>query len=616
MRLFTGYFLLIILFPLLVFLLKMTVVEANETQSFHQFLNKKIHLKQNLELTSYIVDQDGKTMEELIGNENRVYKPLSEIPVLTKEIFLQSEDKRFYKHQGFDVQAIGRALSLNIQEKEINQGASTITQQTARNLYLHHGKSYNRKLSELLYAYQMERKLSKEQILELYLNVIYFQNGAYGIEAASKFYFNKTVSQLTTGEQAFLAAIPNNPTLYDPIKHFDLTKKRQERLIDQLVDSGSLSTLEADGMKKEAIRLQVKGRIHTAPDYTNYVRAELKDLIAENEGLKDQLSVAKGKEKERMEEKLQEKVNQVLTSGVVIHTSFDPRIQQKAKTAIANHLPHKGIEGAISVIRNDDMAILALVGGKDYQMGDFNRSYQAYRQPGSAIKPLLVYAPYLNEPNRTSKDSISAAAFCKRGYCPENYGSAKYGKVSIEKAFIHSYNTPAVRLLDQIGVEKGFSFLEKFQFQKIPTHDYRLTAAIGGFTYGMSPLELSGAYTSFANEGSYKPPRAIQKITDSSGKTVYQWKDSSVKIWQKETVEEIRDLLSKTITSGTAKKARISGNYAGGKTGTTNEYRDFWFVGLSDTMTASVWVGKDKPANIQSIERSAPHLLIWRDIMK
>ncbi|HYK72709.1 MAG TPA: transglycosylase domain-containing protein [Pseudoneobacillus sp.] len=616
MRQFTGYFIVIILFPLLILLLKLTTVEANESQSFHSFLNHHIQLNKSLEQNSYIVDRNNKVVDEWIGSENRNFKPLSDIPIFTKNIFLQSEDKRFYEHKGFDIQAISRALSMNIKDRDISEGASTITQQTARNLYLSHEKSYNRKLSELLYAYQMERKLTKDEILELYLNVIYFQHGVYGIESAARFYFYKTVGELSPGEQAFLAAIPNNPTLYDPLQHFDLTKKRQERLVDQLVDADLLSVTEASVIKKEEIRLQVRKNIHTYPDYTNYVRTELTNLIANNEGINEQLAHATESEKENIENKLKDKVYQVLASGVIVHTALDPTIQLKAKKAINKHLPYEGIEGAVSVIDNSQLSIIALIGGKHYQNNDFNRSYQAFRQPGSSIKPLLDYAPYLNQPNTATTDLISGAAFCKHGYCPENYGGAKYGLVSIVRAFIHSYNTPAVRLLDRIGIQKGFSYLEKFHFQRMTKQDYRLAAAIGGFTYGMSPLELAGAYTTFANEGKFKQPHAILKVTDLEGNLLYQWKDQSIKIYEQDTVKEMRDLLRKTITSGTARKAIVNSSYAGGKTGTTNEYKDYWFVGLTDQLTAAVWVGKDTPESIEGIEKASPHLLIWRDIMK
>lgn len=591
-------------------------MEANESESFHSFLDKHIQLDKSLEQNSYIVDKNGTIVDEWIGNENRIYQPISGFTPFTKNLFLQSEDKRFYQHKGFDLQAISRALSMNIKDKDITEGASTITQQTARNLYLNHEKSYNRKLSELLYAYQMERKLSKDQILELYLNAIYFQHGVYGMESAARYYFNKPVRKLSLGEQAFLAAIPNNPTLYDPLKHFDFTKERQERLIDQLVVDHQLNVAEANEIKKESIYLKVKEKPHDYPDYTNYVKAELTELIADNEGFNEKITNASQTEKEKLQNELEEKVQHTLSQGVIIHTALDPKIQQRAKEAVQKHLPYKGIEGAVSIIDNKQFSIIGLVAGKNYQSDDFNRSYQAYRQPGSSIKPLLVYAPYLDQPNTSITKLVNGAAFCKQGYCPENYGGVQYGMVSIENAFIHSYNTPAVRLLDQMGIQQGFSYLEKFHFKKISKQDYRLAAAIGGFTYGMSPLELAGAYTTFANEGNYKQPHAILKVTDLKGNIIYQWKDTPVQVYKPETVMKVRELLKKTVTSGTARKAYIDNSYAGGKTGTTNDYKDYWFIGLTDRLTASVWVGKDQPEDIENIEKASPQLLIWRDIMK
>lgn len=615
-RMFLGYILIIIFLPVFVFLITITSEETKKVQSFHEVLDERIHIeKTNLSQSSYIKDKNGQVISEIHRPMNRTYIGLDQIPSFLQEILIVSEDQYFYDHPGFDLTAIARALAVNIQASEIEEGASTITQQLARNLYLNHEQSYNRKVSELLYAYELERTYSKEEILELYFNTIYFHNGAYGIEAAANLYFQKSAADLSKAQLAFLAAIPNNPTYYDPILHFDHTKERQERLIGQLEENNSINHEEAEEMKQEEIVLSIKQRVDLYPDYTTYVEAELKDLIAHAEGFDILMKEADSSEQKSLEEKLSKRMEEILASGVIIETSLNPSIQENAMKAIKRHLPYKDIEGSITVIDHKQHEIVALIGGKSYKKYDFHRAFQAYRQPGSAIKPLLDYAPYLERTGAPLSEKISSDAFCKNGYCPENYGGAIYGMVTLEKAFSQSYNTSAVRLLNQTGIENAFADLKKFQFKKVTDQDHVLPAAVGGFTYGMTSLELTNAYTVFSNEGFYQPSRAIRQVTDLSGKVLYAWDDKAVSVWNSSTISKMRILLNKAVVSGTARKANFPSTYIGGKTGTTTDYHDYWFVGLTENVTAGVWIGKDNPGNIKSIQSAAPQLRIWKDIV-
>ncbi|SFB12964.1 MULTISPECIES: transglycosylase domain-containing protein [unclassified Bacillus (in: firmicutes)] len=613
-----GFMMTFALLPFFALLVSLTAVQAGQVKDIHEFLDEEVKLDTfELSQTSLIFDHKDQIVTELSLPENRINLDSEEIPEFIKNLFIISEDHQFYEHPGFDLVSMGRALSINLQNQQIDQGASTITQQLVRNLYLNHERTYNRKLSEVLYAYQLERSLSKEKILELYINAIYFQNGAYGVEAASQTYFQKSVNSLSRAEQAFLCAIPNNPSLYDPLKNFEATKTRQERLIDQLQNEGYVSPEESTAMKSEYIQLNPKQKRDLFPEYTTYAEAELKMLISEKEGFHDQLLISTSDEqKQKVLRNLDKRYKEVLASGIKIYTALEPDVQVKASDALRKHLNDDGIQGSSAVIRQQRHQLIALTAGKDYHKYDFHRGYQAYRQPGSAIKPLLVYAPYIERTHADLSKRISGAAFCKNGFCPENYGHSTYGNVTIENAFIHSYNTPAVRMLNEIGVEAGFTDLEKFNFKKVTEADYGLSAAIGGFTTGMTPLEMASAYTTFGNNGQYQPARAIRKVTNLKGELLYEWNDKPIKIWSDTTNVKMRTLLSKTIQSGTAKKAAVPHPYAGGKTGTTNDYKDFWFVGLTDQLTASVWVGKDRPENMKPIESKAPHLLIWRDIVR
>lgn len=615
LRTVSGYFIIAALLPVFITIVFMTGTEIKQVKSFHTVLEEKIPIAEIiLPQTSMMKASDGTIISEIHLPMNRVSLESVEIPSFLKELFIVSEDKHFYDHLGFDLASMGRALAINIKSNTIEQGASTITQQLARNLFLSNEKSYNRKLSEILYAYEIERMYTKEEILELYINAIYFQNGAYGIEAAAELYFQRPIKELSKGELALLAAIPNNPSLYNPITHFEQTKKRQERLLDQLVQSHRLTQEEAEKIKSEPINIKMKERIDLFPDYVTYVEAELKDLIAVQEGFTKKLSAAGKEEKKTLQDELDKRVEEIISSGIIIETALDVEMQQKAKKAVELRLPYKEIEGSAIVIDHEKHRLVALSGGKQYKKHDFNRGFQAYRQPGSAIKPLLVYAPYFERTNASIDKKISAAAFCKNGYCPQNYGGATYGMVSLERAFIQSYNTPAVRLLDLIGIENGFNDLAHFNFSKVSKSDYVLPAAIGGFTYGVTPLELTSAYTVFANNGVYQPARAIEKVTNRKGEILYTWNDTPIQVWKQSTTDKVSILLEKTIQAGTAKKAYIP-NHAGGKTGTTNDYQDYWFVGRSEKYTTGVWIGKDKPQNLQYIESASPQLLIWKDIM-
>lgn len=614
MRKFIGYLLIISVVPILIALIVLAYQEWTKAESIHKVLDDKISVDTiHLEQTSYMLDKNSSIISEISLSKKRMNLSDHEIPPFLKDLFVITEDRQFYQHAGIDAAAISRALLINSSSNSIEQGASTITQQLARNLYLTQEKTYNRKITELLYAYQMERILSKQEILDLYINAIYFNNGTYGIEAAAQFYFSKSATKLSKAELAFLAAIPNNPEKYNPLKHFDATKTRQERILKQMVQEKKLSKNEYEQLVQEKIKLKIHSSIDLYPDYVTYVHQELKELVAANEGLTSKLESNNQTTRKKAEQQLEQKVTKLLNSGVTIHTALDPQLQTAAKKALNNGIASTNIEGASVVIQHDTHELVSLIGGKNYKKNSFNRAYQSYRQPGSAIKPLLVYAPYIEETGASINSQVSGANYCKRGYCPENYGGASYGMVSLKRAFAHSYNTPAIRLLEATGIKTSFKYLQTFQFDKVTERDQQLAAAIGGFSYGMSPLELTRAFTSF-NDGKYQPAHAITKITNRQGKTLYEWKDKPKQVWSESTVSKMRQLLHEVTVSGTAKRAYFPTGYIGGKTGTTNDYKDLWFVGLTDHYTTGVWIGKDTPATIEYLAKGSPQVKIWRDI--
>ncbi|MFB1082438.1 transglycosylase domain-containing protein [Jeotgalibacillus sp. JSM ZJ347] len=616
MRMTLGFTGVLLLIPLCIFLWVEMDKEMKTQAAFQKAVTEKVDVDHiHTDETSFLLDKDGNRFAQ--GSSGvRLYATDEEIPQFLKDVTVYSEDQNFYDHIGFDAGAIIRAVVKNLVFTHIQQGGSTITQQLARNLYLTQDKTYNRKMTELFYASELEKKLSKDEILSAYLNIIYYSNGVYGIKGASMYYFDKDLNELSKAEMAFLAAIPNNPSKYDPINNFDQAKERQERLLDILVLEEMLDSAEADQLKAETINIRQYKNTDLYPDYAVYAEYELKQLIAAEEGYKDRLNRAeKPSVKEQIFQELDQRTNEVLGSGIIIHTALDPSLQQKTVTAVKQNLPYEGVEGAAVLIDNRSREIVSIAGGKNYQKYNFNRAYQAVRQPGSAIKPLLVYAPYIETFQPFLSQTVNGDSLCIQDYCPENYGGLEYGDVSISRAFLLSLNTPAARLMNETGIALSFDYLHAFDFAYVQPGDETLAAASGGFTYGMSPIELTDAYTSFI-DGSYKPAHAIRKVTDKQGNVLYEWEDTQIPVWSAQTTSKMRELLNTAAVSGTGNPAYLNKPYIGIKTGTTNEWADYWTVGLTDQYTGGVWVGHDLPENMRSIETDRPAHMIWKDMMR
>ncbi|MCP3760791.1 penicillin-binding protein [Domibacillus sp. A3M-37] len=619
MRTVLGYVLIILLVPLSVLTFYYADAEAGKVQNFDSYVEEKIVINEvDLPQASKIKDTNGNVYVEL-HQPNRIVVEGDKIPAFLKELFLQSEDQHFYEHSGVDAAAVIRAFMVNAQSDEIEQGASTITQQVARNIYLTQDRTLARKIAEVLYSYQIEKKLEKDEILDLYLNVIFFNHNVYGVEAAAQYYFQTPVDKLSKAQMAFIAAIPNNPSLYDPQKRFENTKKRQERLIDIMAREEFITSEEAEQIKNEKITLNIRQRLDKYPDYSTYVMTEFRKLISESEGFDQQLINAEGDARDAIQEKLSARVAEVLSSGVIIHTALDPSIQAKAVGGVNNVLSGSTVQGAAAVIGNQSRDIVALSGGKEYDNTQFNRSYQGYRQPGSTIKPILDYAPYIETYGAGVNELVSADAYCDSTYCPKNYSEQEYGMVTLKEALTKSYNTAAIRLYMRTGIERSFSYLEKFNFDRISSEDYLPSASLGGID-GFTTLEMAGAYTSFI-DGTFVEPKAIKRVTDFEGNTLFKWEeDEPVRIWSSATTYKMRDMLTNVVKSGTGQKANFATSYIGGKTGTTNNVRDLWFVGLTEGYTAAVWTGKDRYENeyqgIRYMEKYAPHQLIWKRIMR
>lgn len=610
-----GYLLIIGCFPLLYWIGDKFWNEVSSAQAHQQQFKEQIQLPEvEIQLPVIMVDRNGNLFsEEYVEWRSPVH--LEEIPEVVKNIFILSEDRGFYQHIGFDVTAIMRAVMANAEQNSLEQGGSTITQQLVRMMYLSEEKTYERKLMEIFYAHKLEQLYDKDTILEMYLNEMYFGNQVYGIGSAATYYFQKPLNELSVAEIAFIAAIPNNPSLYDPIKHFDYTKARQERLIDILVAENILTVDEGNQYKQQPIQLSLKQKTQQFPAYSTFVLNEFKQLIAEQEGFKERLDNATtDEEKALIRKELDTKYKELLHSGIVIHTALDPERQERDEQSINSILTVKDLQSSAVVIDNENREIVSVYAGKDYKKWEFHRAYQGTRQPGSSFKPLMVYGPLFETTNYTPSSIVSGGKFCIGNFCPQNYGGAVYGNVSITTAFKYSLNTSAVRLLSNIGIDTAFQYVDQFQFESLVEEDKNYAAGLGGLTYGVTTFEMADAYTSFI-DGNYERSHTIRKVTDQEGNLIYQWQTERKQVWSPKTVQYMRSLLKDVVKSGTGIGVHANSSYIGAKTGTSNDYRDFWLVGLSNEYTVAVWIGYDQPKSMERIENSKIHFKIFNSII-
>ncbi|WP_107943123.1 transglycosylase domain-containing protein [Metasolibacillus fluoroglycofenilyticus] len=615
MKNFFGFLIILSCFPLLFYLSGEIFQEIEAAKAFENQMKQSIELPTiTSALPITLLDKDNNVYSEEYV-EWRQPMPLENIPQIVKDIFIASEDSDFYEHIGFDLSAIVRAFVINTNEQSVQQGGSTITQQLVRMRYLSEEKTYERKLMEIFYSYELEKRYSKKEILNMYLNEIYFSNQVYGIASAATYYFGKPLNELSLAEIAFISAIPNNPSLYDPLKNFEQTKARQERLLQTLAEHQIITNAEAETQKSLPIQLNVKQKIQAYPAYSTYVLQELKWLIAQNEGLNILIANATTEqEKQQLQTQLQDKVQGLLQQGAVVHTALNPTKQLADEQAINNILSIPELQASAISIDNATREITSIYGGKNYKKFDLHRAYQAPRQPGSAFKPLIVYAPYFEITDYAPSSTVSGGAYCIGTFCPQNYGGGLYGQVSLSTAFRYSYNTSALRLYNTIGIDAAFHYLDKFHFRSLDSKDKTYAAALGGLTYGVTALEMADAYTSFI-DGSYSQVHAIRKITDTEGNVLYKWPTERTVIWSPKTVRYMRQMLTEVVTNGTGIGLYTTTNYIGAKTGTTNDFKDFWLAGLTDTETAAVWIGYDTPRSMEALERYQIHFAIFNAIV-
>ena len=573
--------------------------------------------------TSYIYDKDCNELAALKSDKDVTYVEYYSIPVNIGNAFVCVEDRRFWQHNGIDLKSISKAAYLLVKNKgDIQRGASTITQQLARNMYLTHEVSYERKIKEIFLALELEKKYDKSEILEFYVNNIYFGNGYYGIGSAAKGYFNKTVDELSLSECAFLCAIPNNPTIFDPIKHKKITYSRRDKILGDMLEIGKITQEDYDKAVKEKIILHKPKYTGQNYDVSFAIKCATEELM-KLDGFTFKYSFKTMEEYEEYTKLYTEHYDlcekQLYSGGYKVYTTLNSKAQRKLQKIIDNQLSFSKdktngiytLQGAATVIDNNTGKVIAIVGGRSQkkELCYLNRAFQSKRQPGSTIKPLIVYTPSLE--NGYQKNSIVNDTYFEGG--PKNAGSYS-GQIPLYYAVEQSKNVVAWRLFEELTPRKGLSYLQKMKFSSIVPNDYYLPASLGGLYYGVSSLEMASGYATIANHGVYREATCIKSILDTDGNDLVK-KQKGIRVYSKNAAINMTDILTGVVKRGTAHGLGWSSEMpCAAKTGTTNNNNDGWFCGFTPYYTISVWVGCDNNSKISGLWGSTYPGQIWKDM--
>ena len=545
---------------------------------------------------SQFYDINGNVIYTTLSEERRVPVSIDKIPKHVQQAFIAIEDNRFYEHSGIDYRGTARALVSTLSGREV-QGGSTITQQLAKNAFLTQERSIIRKIKEAFIAKELEHKYTKDEILTMYLNQIYFGQGAYGIESASLYYFGKHVQNLDIAEAATLAAIPKSPNYYNPFENPKESKNRQELVIDQMVKYGFIS---ADSAAKAKAKKMVYSTSHKQQ---NNPRGYFFDMISQK------VIAEVG-------------ADALYKGGLKIYTTLDMDMQLAAEKAM-RHLPNYYTDSkkltqpqmALAAVDPKTGYVKAMIGGRGQDK--FNRATLAVRQPGSAFKPFVYLTAMQNGFTPASIIEDKEEEFAK-GWKPQNSDMQWHGKVSLRTALKRSLNVPTIKLAREVGVDKIVANVERMGITTLVDSgaysDVNLAMALGGLSKGVNPLEMASAYGVLATNGLYNKPIALLKIVDRDGKVLYQAKPQSKRVVDAASAYLTTNMLEDVLVSGTGGGMGI-GRPAAGKTGTTDTYIDAWFVGYTPDLSTAVWVGDDNNKPMQRMYGSGAPLSIWHEFM-
>ncbi len=535
--------------------------------------------------------------------EKRDPVPLKSIPHYLKTAIVTTEDKNFYKHSGIDLKGILRAIIKDILARKFVEGASTITQQLAKTLFLTSEKSIMRKIKEAFLAFQLEHRYTKDKILELYLNQIYLGSGAYGVESAAQTFFGKPVKDLNLAECALIAAMPKAPSRYSPLVNKDLAVKRRNIVLKQMANSGMITE---DAHKKSAAESISFGKQNKkpvkAPYFVEYVKRNLEETIGSSRLYKGGLTV-----NTTLSFELQKTAEKAVENGLY---ALETRMKQQK---IMDPRP----QGALIALNVQSGGILAMVGGRDFDKSPFNRATSARRQPGSAFKP-VVYAHAIEQGFTQNKMILDAPVVFKGGengkdWQPKNFSGKYKGEITLRKALTQSVNIPAIRLIKMLGPSSVVQFGYTLGIES--TLSPNLSLALG--TSETTLIDLTSAYAVFPNMGKSIKSFGIMEVLDREGRIILQAKPKQKIAMSRAGAAIITNMLCGVIQEGTGKKARKLKRAVAGKTGTTNNYNDALFIGFSSSIAAGVWIGQDNFTTLGKWETGAKAALpIWMEFME
>ena len=541
--------------------------------------------------------------------ERRIFVPLAQIPQALKEAVIATEDARFYSHFGVDPMGIARAVYQNFRHGRIVEGGSTITQQLAKVLFLTPDKSLDRKLKEAVLAVELERRYPKDRLLEMYLNQIYFGHGAFGVEAASRTFFGKSVKDLSIAESALLAGLPKAPSTYSPFEHPEAAKRRRATVLARMVDVNVLK--DAESKKLAAAKLDLvppERRRTTGQHYLEYVQQLLESAYGADVVFKGGLQVYT-----TLSPTMQLKAEQSLREGLKALETRRLKASEKSGTAPVTERP----EGALLALDPQTGHIKAMVGGYDFFKSEFNRATQARRQPGSSFKP-FVYIAALEAgltPATVVEDSPVEFPGGPNGkpWKPENYDRKFRGPVTYQQALEESVNVAAVKVQERIGLRRTIDVARRMGVES-PLGE-NLSLALG--TSELSLLELTSAYGTLANQGRWLHPTAVRYVLDAQGKLLEENVPEPKQVLTPELAFVATQMLKGTIERGTGVAAKALGRPAAAKTGTTNDYSNAWFIGFTPQLATGVWVGYDRPRSLGKDETgSRVAVPIWTTFMQ
>ncbi|MGA0290447.1 MAG: transglycosylase domain-containing protein [Synechococcus sp.] len=536
--------------------------------------------------TITLLSTNGKVIQKLGPATREKVKP-GAMPPTVAEAFIAAEDRRFYQHDGVDGWGIARAIVTNVRQGAVREGASTITQQLARTVFLSQDRTITRKLKEAALAMKLERQLSKQQILEQYLNYVYLGSGAYGVADAAWIYFSKTPEQLTVPEAAMIAGLPPAPSFYSPLVNPDLAEERRSIVLDRMAQAGFISASEAERGRNSPLGLKPatpKYFNSSAPYFTTWIAQELPKFLTP-----EQLEVG----------------------GVKVRTSLNLDWQKKAQQVIRANAPFD-TEGAMVSIDPGNGLVRVMVGGKDFSKSQFNRTILALRSPGSTFK-LFPYAAAIDR-GMKPETKVFDAKRCWNGYCPKNFGNKYYGNISLADALKNSLNTVAVQLQDIVGFDAVIEVANNFNIGTDRPLGKYYPMAIGA--YEQTILDMTAAYAGMANRGVFFTPSPFEEIRGPKNELLWSRRLSDnrgKRAIDSDVADTMNWMLQRVVTGGTGIAAKLDDRQVAGKTGTSENTRDLWFIGSIPQLTTGVWFGYDDDRATKSTSGEAAWA--WKQFM-